>query len=443
MSKKFFKIFIVVGFFLFTAQFGLADPAGSTNYQLSEGQFTPGGFSSSANFLLNGAISQISIGPSVADNFNFKAGLLYFPMLTTPIVSVSATSTQVDLTWTPSLAELGWTVGGYAVGVSTSSGGPYELSDVGMSTNYLADNLTNGTTYYFVIKVKDNLNNYIATSTQVSAVPNSPVIPPPPDDGGGGGGGGGGGQTGSAVVNFSGMAYPLSNVSLFKDGQIAASTSSGPDAKFNISLSALSAGSYNFGVTSIDKAGNQAPLQNFPITLTTGAIVSVSGIFIAPSIDVDKQQVKQGDNISIFGQSVPNGEVVIAVNSEQEIFARAKTNDGGAYLYNLDTSVLEKGDHSAKSKAIKQNELSPFGASVGFIVGNTNILKGAKDRACNGRGDLNNDCRVNLVDFSIAAYWYKRPLVGSVIIQKEKSQLNGDGKIDLTDLSIIAYYWNG
>jgi hypothetical protein len=46
------------------------------------------------------------------------------------------------------------------------------------------------------------------------------------------------------------------------------------------------------------------------------------------------------------------------------------------------------------------------------------------------------------VDFSIAAYWYKRTL--SADFKKiEKERLNGDGKIDLTDFSIMAYYWSG
>jgi hypothetical protein len=49
---------------------------------------------------------------------------------------------------------------------------------------------------------------------------------------------------------------------------------------------------------------------------------------------------------------------------------------------------------------------------------------------------------VNLVDFSIAAYWYKRPLSADFKV-KEAAKLNGDGKIDLVDFSIMAYYWTG
>jgi hypothetical protein len=47
-----------------------------------------------------------------------------------------------------------------------------------------------------------------------------------------------------------------------------------------------------------------------------------------------------------------------------------------------------------------------------------------------------------LVDFSIAAYWYKRPISDTFKVI-EKQWLNGDGKISLVDFSIIAYYWTG
>jgi hypothetical protein len=54
--------------------------------------------------------------------------------------------------------------------------------------------------------------------------------------------------------------------------------------------------------------------------------------------------------------------------------------------------------------------------------------------------DLNCDKKVNLIDFSILAYWYKRPLTKEA---KQKVDLNGDGKVDLVDFSIMAYYWTG
>ncbi|MCI0542615.1 hypothetical protein L0Y69_02605 [bacterium] len=61
---------------------------------------------------------------------------------------------------------------------------------------------------------------------------------------------------------------------------------------------------------------------------------------------------------------------------------------------------------------------------------------------CFRKGDLNDDCKVDLVDFSIAAYWYKKPLSERFLAIEEK-KLNGDGKVTLRDFSIMAYYWTG
>jgi hypothetical protein len=71
----------------------------------------------------------------------------------------------------------------------------------------------------------------------------------------------------------------------------------------------------------------------------------------------------------------------------------------------------------------------------GFIVGTKNV--NAEKAQCSIRGDLNNDCKVNLIDFSMAAYWYKRANPPANI------DLNKDGKVDLVDFSIMAFNWTG
>ena len=257
-----------------------------------------------------------------------------------------------------------------------------------------------------------------------------------------GGGGGGGGRIIQVVtqVTFSGKAYPLSKVTFLKDGQIAVTTIAGLDANFNVSLSNLSSGSYVFSIYSEDNRGRRSSLFTFPVTVTLGSTVNITGIFLSPTIDVDKSEVKRGDNIAILGQSVPNGEITIAINSEQEFFVKSKTDKDGIYLYNLDTSPLDFGQHATKSKAAADGLLSSFSEAVSFLVSTKTVAKGPTK--CPLRGDLNNDCRVNLVDFSIAAYWYKRP-ISDAFKKIEKQWLNGDDKINLVDFSIIAYYWTG
>jgi hypothetical protein len=256
--------------------------------------------------------------------------------------------------------------------------------------------------------------------------------PPPP------GGGGGVAYIPPPVITqviFSGRAYPKSTVTLLKDAQIAATTIAGADANFQMSISGLSAGNYIFAIYSEDSKGIRSSLLTFPVSVTSGATSFVSGIFIAPTIAVDKSEVKRGDNIAIFGQSVPSAEITISVSSEEEFFNKVQADKEGVYLHNFDSSVLEMGQHFTKSKATKDGAISSFSKAVSFFVGTKNIA--AELPKVITKGDMNNDRRVNLIDFSIAAYWYKRPSPPASV------DLNGDGKIDLVDFSIMAYYWTG
>jgi len=265
------------------------------------------------------------------------------------------------------------------------------------------------------------------------------TIPPPPSGGGGGGGGGGAPPPPPTMVIFEGRAYPLSRVTILKDGQIAITTIAGPDAIFNVSLSGLSSGNYIFSVYGEDTVLRRSSLFSFPIFITQGAITKISGIFLSPTIDVDKSEVKRGDNIAIFGASVPDSEITISVNSDEEIFVKIDADKDGIFLYNLDTSFLKMEQHLTRSKSAYNGEISPFSKTVSFVIGTKNIGKASREFL---KGDLNDDGRVNLIDFSIAAFWYKRPISAEFAI-KEAERLNGDGKIDLVDFSIMAFFWTG
>ena len=424
----------------FGAVLAYSDQFSSKNYKLLDPVMNAGGYGSSANFNLYGVISQVSNGVSSSASFGNNAGFLYFPFASSPVVSTTPGNAQISLFWNAALGYLGWTPTAYTVAQSTVSGGPYTYYTLGNVTTYIQGGLSNGTPYYFVVVVKDAFGNSIASSTEVSATPVAPIIPPIVPGGGGGGGGGGTPPAVQTNVEFSGRAYPLSKVSFLKDGQIVLTTIAGPDSNFFASLNSLSAGNYNFSVYGEDKNGIRSSVFTFPVYITAGVTTKIGGIFIAPTIAVDKSEVIKGENIAIFGQSTPNAQITINVNSDSNIFVQKQSDKNGVYLLNFDSSVLELGGHSAKSKAAIGGEISQFSNTVGFKVGTKNIS--ITPGKCPVKGDLNPDCRVNLVDFSIAAYWYKKPL-SATFKQTEFIKLNGDGKIDLTDFSIMAYYWTG
>lgn len=439
MARKWVVLLLIL---LFSMAAASATDYSSSNYINRDPVIMKqGGKSTSASFQLISGSSQLVIGQMTSGSFIGRSGFFYYPSITTPVISATAGSGSVSLTWTAAAGTLGWNISGYQVGKATVSGGPYTYTSVGNVLSSTQSSLTNGTTYYFVIRVLDGLSNVITTSTEVSSTPvaSTPVVTP------GGGGGGGGGSVPpvakQTTVTFLGRAYPLSKVTILKDGQKAITSIAGPDSNFNIALTNLVAGNYNFAVYSEDNNGRRSTTFSFPLSVAEASATTISGIFLSPTIATDKSEVKKGDNLTIFGQSVQNAEVVIAVNSDQEYFIKTKTDKDGVYLHVFDTSPLETGQHLTKSKTTISDQISGYSQAVGFKVGTKNVERGKKVY-CVDRADLNNDCRVNLIDFSIAAYWFKRSL-STEFAATELAQLNGDNKIDLVDFSILAYYWSG
>ncbi len=424
-------------FFLFSARLSFsADNLSSPSFQVENPTTVgEGGKSTSSSFQLLSSLGEFVIGESSSGSFTGHLGFLYFPIATSPSVSATAGNAQVSLSWTSSSATLA-NVTHYEVGVSTSLGGTYTYTNVGNVLAYIKTSLTNSTTYYFKVRVyADGI--LLTTSSPVSATPTAPIVP---GGGGGGGGGSSSGGTGDAGIIFSGRAFPLSKVNILKDGQLVISTIAGPDSNFTVNLSGLSSGNYNFSVYGIDNKGILSSSFTFPIFITAGATTNIGGIFIAPTISVDKSQVKKGDTVVVFGQSAQSSEVTININSEPEFFVKKATDANGIYLLNFDSSVLALGKHTARSKSVFQDEISPFSASVSFSVGSVEIPLAPP--GCGKKGDLNADCRVNLVDFSIAAFWYKKTL-SQTFVAVENSSLNGDSKVDLVDFSIMAFNWTG
>ena len=429
-------LFFIFSILIFKKNNVFATDYTSTNFILRDPVISPGaGYATSSTFRYFGSTGQTVIGESSGGGFIERSGFLYFSAVTNPVLTATAGDGQVGLTWTASVASLGYTVSDYEIGISTTSGSGYTFTNVGNVLSHTNTGLSNGTTYYFIVRVLDSLGDVIATSGEVSA---TPVATPSS-----GGGGGGGGSTSSNVtgVFFSGYAFPLSKVVIMKDGVVVLETIAGGDAKFSVRLSNITSGTHNFSVYSTDIDGIKSKSFSFPITVRQDDSVTVSGIFIAPTIEVDKAEVKKGDDIKIFGQTTPESDVTIQVNSETQVFVETLSNDDGIYLYDFNTAPLEMGDHSTTSKTQLENgQSSGYGNEMAFVVGTQNIPKEPGDGSC--RSDLNNDGRVNLVDFSVAAFWYNKSL-SVEMITKESDCLNKDGKINLVDFSIMAYYWTG
>ncbi len=428
-----------------------ADDYTSTDFILRDPVVTIGGQrSTSTDFELFGGLGQLLGSESTSTNFIQRAGWLYFALVTAPtFLSATAGNTQVALSWATSQAYLGAVVASYAVGQSTSSGGPYTFSDVGNFLSSTRTSLTNGTRYYFVVQARDAAGQNLAQSTEASATPVASAAACgdgscnstencsscPADCGtcpaaGGGGGGGGGTLAGVTKAIIQGKAYPSRLVNILKDGQFSTSASADSEANFKVELNNITPGIYTFGVWAEDKRGIKSIVFNFTVNVAAGVATTISGIFLPPTIDIDKDVVQKGETLNILGQTAPQSDITIVINSSQEIIKKTTAGNDGLWFHAFDTSPLEEGSHSTRAKAVTADGLlSTFSQTLMFAIGG--VSSGGLQNS-----DINRDNKVNLIDFSILLYNWGKP-------KNSAADLNRDGKVNLTDFSIMMYRWTG
>ncbi|RJO59461.1 hypothetical protein C4546_02080 [Candidatus Parcubacteria bacterium] len=238
-------------------------------------------------------------------------------------------------------------------------------------------------------------------------------------------------ETPITAVIFRGIAYPASVISILKDGVLAAEVPADPQARFDITLGSLSAGTYNFSVSGKDQNGVQGPPANFAITLSTGTTVTITGIFLGPTIEVDKTQVRLGDTVTVFGSTSPRSTVSVYLSSESEQAFNTQATHSGTWTKQFQANDLSLGSHTAKSKATDPDgSVSEFSNTVAFQIATT--------AQCEGKviADIDCDSHVDLVDFSIMLYYWSKPPA-----KNSRVDLNVDGVVNIIDFSILLYYW--
>ncbi len=245
-------------------------------------------------------------------------------------------------------------------------------------------------------------------------------------------------DTVDAVV-FKGAAYPGSTISVLKNGIVIAELPARTDGTFEIHVRNIAAGTYSFGVRAEDKDHVTSKLLLFTVFISSGIATIVDGILVPPTITSDKIEVKKREPISFFGSAAPGTEILLSFLSGVELLKKTSANASGTWSYNLDTTSLSYGDYDAKARVVTASSLSLYSDPLPFRIGDVTRMR-SKASSLNGfrkRCDLNDDGRVNLLDFSIMAYWYKR------LGFPQKVDLNTDNRVNLTDLSILAYCWTG
>jgi len=438
------KFFLTLSLFLLLALPVSAQDVSSTNFSITTPNLFLGAYATSTTYGLTGVLTQPALGTSTATSFGNNPGFLFYPFVSSPVVSATPGNAQVTLNWTASSAGLGWSVGAYEVGQSSVSGGPYSFTNVGNVLTSTQTGLSNGTPYYFILRVLDAFSNVIASSSEVTSTP-AGAAAGGGSSGGGGGGGGGGGAT--PIINtgviLKGYSYPAAKITVLKDGALATTLNADGIGDWSTSMG-VNGGIYTFSIYATDSRGYKSVTISFTINVPVGQIVTLSDIVVSPTIAADKSQVKVGNDITFFGSAYPQSDINVIINSEQTIVDKTKADKFGRWLYKLDSGVLELGEHTTKSQTVIPNQqlISSFSESLAFRVGNQDVTFGDIDKkqpgVCSTRGDINNDKKINIVDFSIMLYFWnernpKNPCV----------DINRDGIVNLFDFSIMLYWWTG
>lgn len=259
------------------------------------------------------------------------------------------------------------------------------------------------------------------------------------EPGGMGAGGGGypGGATaplGQTVLIILGKAYPDTEVKILKDGKEIARVRTDSQANFSYQTTDITPGVNSLSFWADDKFGLRSILYTLTFEVMPNAVTTVRGAYLPPTIGVEKNVVKKGETLKIFGQTIPEAKVPVYITSPAEIVQEVSSKKAGEWELIFDTSPLEdESMHTAKSqfKAIIEGAtvVSSFSKFVTFYVG-----KAPPAGICPG-ADLNQDGKVNLIDFSILLYYWGT--------SNTCADQNQDGIVNLVDFSIMMYYWTG
>lgn len=235
-------------------------------------------------------------------------------------------------------------------------------------------------------------------------------------------------------VVMKGKSYPNSDVHILIDGIVIGIVRTDAKADFYFETNEVTPGIVSFGFWSEDRASLKSTLLTLTFRVLSGAVSTISGVYISPTINMDNKSVKQGEAVRIYGQTVPETEVHIHIHSEEEFIEQTDSQESGDWELIFNTTPLSEEFHTAKALfqvATSDGNIikSGFSRSLSFHVGKIGGVVPCPE------ADLNHDTRVNLTDFSILLFHW-----GSDDACADQNQ---NGTVDLIDFSIMMYYWTG
>lgn len=262
----------------------------------------------------------------------------------------------------------------------------------------------------------------------------------PADSGGGSSGGGGsantGGQSsplGDTQISVQGKAYPNVTVNILLDGDSVGSVRSNSSGEFIFNTDA-EPGAVSMSFWAIDSSGTRSATFNTTFDVTQGAVTTINGVYIPPTIRVSSANPNPGEFVTFSGKTIPNVAVEVSID-DGSIVLETNSDSSGNWSVTFDTSRVSVDTHTAKARFVEGSSSlktqSVYGTSISLFVG--------VEGQATSNSDLNRDGRVNLVDFSILIFWWGTAGGNS----NPPADINQNGRVSLEDFSILLFNWTG
>jgi hypothetical protein len=180
-----------------------------------------------------------------------------------------------------------------------------------------------------------------------------------------------------------------------------------------------------------DENGGILGSQVLALNLQSGSTTIVSGIFLGPSIEVDKTEVQLGQQVTLSGETAPGSAVTVTVSSTQSHDFSVVAASDGTWSRVINTESVGTGQQIAKARAVANNStISAYSPTVSFLVNPYDPTTGKAP------SDINIDGASNLIDLSILLfYWHQyNP-------RNPRTDINHDGYVDIVDFSILLFQW--
>ncbi len=253
---------------------------------------------------------------------------------------------------------------------------------------------------------------------------------------GGGGSSGSGGRDnalGDTQVTLQGKAYPNVTVNILEDGESVGTVRTNSRGEFLFNLE-TEPGTVSFSFWANDVNSNRSSTFTTTFDVTQGAVTSVNGILIPPTMRTTTTQINPGATVIFEGQTVPSVTVEVSIDNGDRTLTT--TSDGtGRWSVSFNTSGLSSDTHTAKARFIEGTGTLKRESTYGAII---QLFVGVEGRPTSN-ADLNRDGKVNLIDFSILVFWWGTPGGNS----NPPADINGNARVGLEDFSILLFNWTG